>query len=350
MKKIILCIVLIFFNLRYFSSAAEEGGLLLPVQDIAALHSRMEQNPSVDFLYSFFETTHLLDRYIKGISTVSRTPDYVLLFNGVDQADEWAIFDMKTKKRVDTILREGVLMTLTLDDNPNDHYAMELKVYPPFSKNYTLGDRITSLFTGNSNTTQFLSNEPIPNIPHYYVHAEYFKLMFNCTVEPEIIPLPGERFIRDYIGLGLSVGLSSREEPKFIFYDNIAFSDNPTNTEVFSGAALACNLFLGRDPKWHYTEMFWESRFYKRFWSRLSLQSGIVFTRSRNFFGHYIAGIGIRVFRRTDLVFGTMLTTQPKVNVTADVPLDDRWRADQVFPSERIALPYLGITLNMLEF
>ncbi len=349
MKRGILALFIGLFC-RSTLYSLDDTGTLMPVQDIAVLHSRMGQQPHIDFLFSFFETTHLLDTYFARITNVSRKPDYILLFNGADQADEWAVYDVKTKRRVDSVLQEGVIAAVIIDDNPNEHYAITLKSYPPFSNNYSFADRITSLFSANNNTTIYLSNEPIPNIPHYYIRAEYFRLTHNCTVEPEIIPLPGEEFSRDYIGFGLSVGLSKREEPRFIFYDNMAVSEQPKNKEIFSGAALAFNLFLGRDPQWHYTEMLWSSRYYKHFWSRLSVQSGLVFTRSRELFGHYILGLGIRVFRRTDLVFGTMLTTQPKVSITSEVSQEDRWRADQVFPSERIVLPYMGITINMLEF
>lgn len=344
---VICCIVT--FN-SGFLRAYDDGSTLLPVQDIAVLHSRLDQHADIDFLFSFFETTRLFDTYFAQITNVSRKPDYILLFNGADQTDDWAVYDVKTKKRTDTILQEGVVATILIDDNPNEHYAMVLRTYPPFSSSYSLADKITSLFSANSNTTIYLSNEPIPNIPHYYIRAEYFRLTHNCTVEPEIIPLPGEEFSRDHIGFGLNVGLSLREKPQYIFYDNMAVSEQPTQNEVFSGAALAFNIFPGRDPQRHYTEMIWSSRFYKRFFSRLSLQSGLLFTRSRELFGHYIFGLGIRVFRRTDLVFGTMFTTQPKVAIVSEVSLEDRWRADQVFPSERITLPYIGVTINMLEF
>ena len=347
---IILCSMCIKFPLYARSMDTDAEGTLLPVQDIFALHSRMEGNPSIDFIYTFFETTHLFDTYFSKITDINRKPDYIVLFNGVGQTDEWGIFDTRTKKIVDTILQEGIVCVIMFDDNPNEHYSVELRAFPPFSSQYSLADRVTSLFSPNNNTTVYLSNEPLPNIPHYFLRAQYFRLPYNSTIEPSIIPLPGEDFHRDYIGMGLCVGLSSRDKPRFLSFDDKVLTLAPSETEIFPAAALGVNLFLGRDPLWTYNEMPWQSRFYKRFWSRLSMQGGIVFTRSREFLGHYIAGLGIRVFRRGDLVIGTLLTTQPTVGNVSTISSEDSWRADQLVPSERIALPYVGLTMTMFEF
>ena len=348
---LLFCIITsVSLSLQAQTPQQHSTGTLLPIQDITALHSRMDQNPSIDFIYTFFETTHLFDYYLAKITDIQRKPDYILLFNGVQQTDEWAVIDTRTKKITDTILSSGIVCVIMFDDNPNEHYSVEVKTYPPFSNQYSLADRVTSLFSPTNNTTLYLSQEPLPNIPHYFLRAQYFRLAYNATIEPEIIPLPGEDFHRDYIGLGLCVGLSARDKPRFIFYDDKVVTEAPIDNELFPGAALGINMFLGRDPLWTYTELPWQSRFYKRFWSRLSMQGGIVFTRSREFFGHYIAGLGIRVFRRGDIVIGTLLTTQPTVGKVSTIASDDTWRADQLVPSERIALPYIGLTMTMFEF
>ncbi|HRI30571.1 MAG TPA: hypothetical protein PLQ21_03500, partial [Candidatus Kapabacteria bacterium] len=82
---IILCSMCIKFPLYARSMNTDAEGTLLPVQDIFALHSRMEGNPSIDFIYTFFETTHLFDTYFSKITDINRKPDYIVLFNGVGQ-------------------------------------------------------------------------------------------------------------------------------------------------------------------------------------------------------------------------------------------------------------------------
>ncbi len=335
----------------YFTTAQTPEIEPMDAPSLSALHRLVETDSPPFSIYSIFAQSGALNRVLQISSAIERPPDAVLFFDGARQHQEYCIAEPKTNQEITEIGQGAVLCIVILDDNAEERYRLDVQYSLNHSDEWRTAERSTSLFSG-ADRRKFipLAFEPPPNIPYYVVSVEYYRIKTPCKIRIDVAALPGMSLPRKYAGVGVGGGFIVQDKANLQFRgDNVAVLPS-TESELSGNGLLSVNLFPGRDPFRSYSAAFWKSTFYKDFFSRLSLQAGLAFTRSNQLLEHYSLGAGLRLFGFLDIAGSMLFTSRPQENTASTISPIDHSRAEQLTAQKRKAYFMLGANINILEW